>query len=123
MQLKLGDVPFEDLKIGDEVIDIFGVRGKIGALYPSGTKDPFGADWRCFGGGILFIWNCDDDNHDKRYICITGHAHLVYTYLGGGQTPPKMKPVTPYMPPNPVQWIEPFKKTWRMSSCNLTQRH
>lgn len=58
---KLGEVPFEDLRIGDEIISCTGRPGWIGGLYPEGTLDPLGYVAE-YGGHVLMLWRGDIGN-------------------------------------------------------------
>lgn len=53
----VSDVPFNQLKIGDKVISCTGKPGVIAALYPVGSKDPYGYNWDDWDGGILMLWS------------------------------------------------------------------
>lgn len=76
--MKVGDIPFEDLKIGDRVISCDGKRGVIAGLYPVGTTDPFGNKHDDWDGGILFLWSAID----FRGFSIAGYSELTVGYLG-----------------------------------------
>ena len=54
--MNIGNVPFNQLKIGDKVISCSGKPGHIAGLYPVGSKDPLGNNYDDWGGGILFLW-------------------------------------------------------------------
>ena len=55
--MKIGEVPFDQLKVGDRVISCTGKHGTIGALYTIDESDPWGNRFDDWGGGILFLWN------------------------------------------------------------------
>ena len=54
--MQIGDIPWENLSIGDKVISCIGKPGHIAALYPVGSKDPFERNYDDWNGGILFLW-------------------------------------------------------------------
>lgn len=55
-EITIGDIPLDQLNIGDSVISLTGKKGVIAGIYPVGTKDPHGNDWDDWDGGVLMLW-------------------------------------------------------------------
>jgi hypothetical protein len=78
--VKIKDVPFEDLRIGDKVVSLIGNRGVIAGLYPIGSVTPLGGEvkWNSdWGPEILFLWQSGGCTWS-----LAGHNFLEVEYIG-----------------------------------------
>ena len=78
INVKVGEVPFDQLKIGDNVISCIGKHGTIGAIYPIGSTDPFRNNYDDWGGGLMILWN----HQNPPTFSITGWSDSQVEYLG-----------------------------------------
>lgn len=53
--MRLGDIPFDKLKVGDKIESCTGKPGVIGGLWKEGETDPLGYTAE-YGGHILMLW-------------------------------------------------------------------
>jgi hypothetical protein len=86
LKMKVGEVPYSSLKVGDRVISCAGKHGTIGQLM---YQDPWGNDYRDWGGGILFLWN-HGPNCTYSY---SGWSDSEVTYLGDADYPDPCHPL------------------------------
>lgn len=81
--MKVGEVPLDQLKIGDNVIGCNGKHGTIGIIYPYGSRDPFGNDYDDWDGGFMILWN----HNNPPTFSITGWRNCQVEYLGNNPFP------------------------------------
>lgn len=77
--ITVGEIPFDELRIGDIVISCTGRIGIITELYPVGMSKKVGRDWDDWGGGIKMMWRV---HGPKDKISIAGWHDLKVQYVG-----------------------------------------
>lgn len=85
-KMKVGEVPYSSLKVGDRVISCEGKHGTIGQLV---DQDPWGNNYDDWGGGILFLWNHDP----SRTFSYSGWSDSEVIYLGDDDYPDPCGPL------------------------------